>query len=66
MFATFAVEIFHRVVIFFEHVYSIKFIIDTVQFNGPFSQVVIYIAMVASGVAIAIALEGLAGRRTTP
>src|SRR5258706_6248907 len=57
MFATFAVEIFHRVVIFFEHVYSIKFIIDTVQFNGPFSQVVIYIAMVASGVAIAIALE---------
>ena len=54
MIATFALEIFHRIVIFFEHTYSIKFIIDTVQFNGPFSQVLIYIAVVAGCVGLCI------------
>lgn len=52
----FGLEIFHRIVIFFEHTYSIKFIIDTVQYNGPFSQVVLYIATVAFAVALCIGL----------
>ncbi len=52
--ATFALAIVHPIVIFFEHTYSIKFIIDTIQYNQPFSQVVVYIAIVAASVGLVL------------
>jgi ATP-binding cassette subfamily B protein len=52
--ATFALEIFHRVVIFFEHTYSIKFIIDTIQFHYPFSRVLVYIGIIFFSVTLCI------------
>jgi ATP-binding cassette subfamily B protein len=53
--ATFALAILHQLVIFFEHIYSLKFIIDAIQYNRPFSHVVAYIVTVAGCVALCIA-----------
>jgi ATP-binding cassette, subfamily B, bacterial len=59
--ATFGIAIVHQLVIFFEHVYSIKFIIDTVQFNRPFSHVLIYIGTIAACVLLCITFNAWLG-----
>jgi len=52
---TFALVLIHRIVIFFEHVYSLKFIIDAIQHGDPFWHVLAYIGAVAGGVTLCIA-----------
>lgn len=42
------------IVVFFEHTYCIKYLTDTIQYKGPFSDVVAYISVISVIVALKI------------
>lgn len=46
------------IVVFFEHTYCIKYLTDTIQYKGPFSNVVAYISVISVIVALKI-LSGI-------
>ncbi len=52
---SFCFAAFQRVVVFFQHTYSIKLIIDCIQYGRPFSTVLAYMLVVCVFVAFAIA-----------
>ena len=47
--------VFQQVMIFFEHIYSVKFFIDSIQFHRPFTPVLIYIGIISGVVTFNLA-----------
>jgi ATP-binding cassette subfamily B protein len=64
--ASFGLAVFHRAVIFFEHTWSIKFIIDCIQYGRPFSAVVAYILTICGLVTAVLFLAGFLSERVQP
>ena len=52
--ASFCFSVFHQVVVFFEHVYSVKVIIDCIQYGRPFSTVLSYILTICGLVTLVL------------